>query len=56
MHEAEEHIGAGDLGIKYQLILDEVCGSKYGDSWYAIHATAAQRAEAFLRTIGKWKE
>ena len=21
-----------------------------------IHATAAQRAEAFLRTIGKWKE
>lgn len=25
--------------------------------WFgAIHATAAQRAEALLRTIGKWKE
>lgn len=24
--------------------------------WHCIHATAAQRAEAFLRTIGKWKE
>jgi hypothetical protein len=22
--------------------------------WFLIHATAAQRAEAFLRTIGKW--
>jgi hypothetical protein len=26
-----------------------------GDLW-AFHATAAQHAEAFLRTIGKWKE
>ncbi len=25
-------------------------------SWNLIHATAAQRAEAFLRTIGKWKD
>jgi hypothetical protein len=24
--------------------------------WATIHATAAQRAEAFLRTIGKWEE
>ena len=24
--------------------------------WWGIHATAAQRAEAFIRTIGKWKE
>lgn len=25
--------------------------------WYgSVHATAAQRAEAFLRTIGKWIE
>lgn len=24
--------------------------------WCAVNATAAQRAEAFLRTIGKWKE
>jgi hypothetical protein len=26
-------------------------------SWWFVHdATAAQRAEAFLRTIGKWEE
>ena len=24
--------------------------------WWGIHATASQRAEAFLRTIGKWEE
>ena len=24
--------------------------------WWGIHATAAQRAEAFIRTIGKWEE
>lgn len=28
-----------------------------GDNFFGcIHATAAQRAEAFLRTIGKWEE
>lgn len=26
------------------------------DYFAAVHATAAQRAEAFLRTIGKWEE
>ena len=26
------------------------------DGSLAIHATAAQRAEAFLRTLGKWEE
>jgi hypothetical protein len=24
--------------------------------WWGIHATARQRAEAFLRTLGKWEE
>ena len=24
--------------------------------WWGIHATASQRAEAFLLTIGKWEE
>lgn len=28
----------------------------YVDALSAIHATAAQRAETFLKTIGKWKE
>lgn len=25
-------------------------------AWMLVHTTAAQRAEAFLRTIGKWEE
>ena len=32
----------------------KVMGSHHYDEWW--HATAAQRAEAFLRTIGEWKE
>ena len=27
-----------------------------GDSEFCFHATARQRAKAFLRTLGKWKE
>ena len=27
-----------------------------GIGWYVAHAAAAQRAEAFLRTIGKWRD
>ncbi|MES2366982.1 MAG: hypothetical protein V4563_13995 [Pseudomonadota bacterium] len=36
----------------YNLALLKICG---GYSWEATNATAAQRAEAFLRTIGKWE-
>jgi hypothetical protein len=32
----------------------KVMGVDHYDEWW--HATAAQRAEAFLRTIGKWEE
>lgn len=32
----------------------ELVGAANGFMW--IHATAAQRAEAFLKTIGKWEE
>jgi hypothetical protein len=28
----------------------------YGEIWNILHATAAQRAEAFLRTLHLWKE
>lgn len=30
--------------------------SAFCDDWSLVHATARQRAEAFLRTIGKWKD
>ena len=48
----------------YEVVLREVVSGKSG-FWYVphacevfavAHATAAQRAESFLRTIGKWKE
>jgi hypothetical protein len=57
MHEAEESLhGRLDLWWNYMDTLEKVsvefnplgCGSQ-------IHATATQRAEAFLKTIGKWR-
>ena len=46
--------------IEYCGELCRVCGwLKYEQTmfaWDVIRATAAQRAEAFLRTIGKWEE
>lgn len=54
MHEAEKILKDNKnqrVWDSYILFLDESLGS--GDK---IHATASQRAEAFLRTIGKWKE
>ena len=55
MHEAEKELKSGQIG-KYQSAL-------WGAMYYSpqagigmIHATARQRAEAFLKTIGKWKE
>ena len=52
MHEAEVTKIAGEMDMEYRESLDRVCGQ------YSIiyRATARQRAEAFLRTINKWKE
>jgi hypothetical protein len=52
MHEAEK-IFDNALYCRY---IDELCTQaiKGKNSMYL--ATAAQRAEAFLKTIGKWKE
>ncbi len=57
MHEAEKVLSRGQnynqsRGFgRYKTALAEVC-----DEQHPIDATAAQRAEAFLRTIGKWQE
>lgn len=45
IHEAEEHLKRTNLG-KWTLLDSHMQGK-----W---HATAAQRAEALLKTIGKW--
>ncbi len=51
MHEAEKVL-TREQEKEYAYQLEAVCCPlEYG--W---HATATQRAEAFLRTIGKWKE
>lgn len=64
MHEAEGMLG--DKWMPYARLLLEIttgCGPAMPLSFLnvatlclAVHATASQRAEAFLRTIGKWKE
>lgn len=64
MHEAEQRLGAES---KWPLFISHLNSIICGDSdeplnqdattiWCMIHATARQRAEAFLRTIGKWKD
>jgi hypothetical protein len=64
MHEAEKVMGYDDrLNYPAQLF-DVVCRTSgewqkvfnkiHPDAW-ALQASAAQRAEAFLRTIGKWE-
>jgi hypothetical protein len=40
----------------YQGMIGKVTGNKCPALFGQINATAAQRAEAFLRTVGKWKE
>jgi len=53
MHEAEASQLWPDAAFwnRYSLELGGLCNSLAP----ALHATARQRAEAFLRTIGKWK-
>jgi hypothetical protein len=50
MHEAENFLKANQYMV-YANILDSIEGSLFG-----IRATARQRAEALLRTLGKWEE
>lgn len=52
MHEAEKTIKLPSDRQKYSLTLHKICG----ESWLEVpFATVRQRAEAFLRTIGKRK-
>jgi hypothetical protein len=50
MHEAEKVLG------KERNHYIDMLGTMYKDSWEFATATARQRAEAFLRTLGKWEE
>jgi hypothetical protein len=52
MYAAEEVLVARGLHSAYY---DELISVTTVDRFFLIHATAAQRAEAFLRTLGKWE-
>lgn len=52
IHKAEKFITDGMIRRIYYQTLYEITG----DQWNTIVATAAQRAEAFLRALGAWRE
>lgn len=57
MHEAEKVLipnqgGYHDKGLRYWGYLLNICGERYNP----VVATARQRAEAFLRTVNKWRD
>lgn len=51
MHEAENCLSLDDRNHYIDAL-----GTIYKGSWEFATATARQRAEAFLRTIGKWEK
>jgi hypothetical protein len=64
MHEAEKMLKENQHG-DFEAFIMQVCCPDQGEAegefeldsfWPTLHATAAQRAEAFLRTIGKWTD
>ena len=58
MHEAEKHLDEEQTLTQMRLMLPQPFCDRA--SWLGmamlLQATAAQRAEAFLRTINKWKD
>jgi hypothetical protein len=54
MHEAEKVLEINQWGHYKENLT--VCAAPSGFPSHYWHATAAQRAEAFLRTVGKWEE
>lgn len=63
MHVAEEKLSSREME-DYQFWLHDLSGVSFVPGacpttpqlWTLTHATARQRAEAFLRTLGKWKD
>ncbi len=56
LHEAEKVLGPKQKPV-YCSELWELCVTPNSNhEWKMLHATAAQRAEAFLKCLGLWKE
>jgi len=59
MHDAEKTLDEKqERDFVFRLLIKLVDGSTItlGEHFTMVHATAPQRAEAFLRTIGQWDE
>jgi hypothetical protein len=57
MHEAEETIEDRNKYINnLAFVAEPFDGNQLDCDWFFMRATARQRAEAFLRTLGKWEE
>jgi hypothetical protein len=56
MHEAEKVLAPKNWNNFSEKWHDYYWYLRRADADRAIHATARQRAEAFLRTLGKWEE
>ena len=56
MHSVEAGLVGHEM-VKYQAVLSDITTKNpHVSCWDLIHATARQRAEAFLRTVGGWRE
>lgn len=56
MHEAEGWLN-NEQTWKFTCIIVDITGAEsFSETFVILHATASQRAEALLRTIGKWKD
>jgi len=55
-HEAEKVLTPIQQALFVSKILQILSPSKFPQSFRIIHATATQRAEAFLRTLNLWEE
>jgi hypothetical protein len=56
MHEAEKTLSCNDKQKYLDILADAPREDIYITCADSVFATAAQRAEAFLRTVGRWKE
>lgn len=57
MHEAEKTLSPEQMYRYGCRLQGKPTGGTTGEwMWKLVHATAGQRAEAFLRTIGKWDD
>jgi hypothetical protein len=56
MHEAEKVLDDEQAATYYDLLNIKLPTTRCSIDEYVIHATAAQRAEAFLRTLNLWTE